>query len=191
MSLQGRSLLRVVHLTILISFLAGIGIAEAKIVVPPSGSVIEVDVATLKAVVETFEQAEEAIKTHDLAKVMALYSPQYNYHGLKKDDLRKIWKELFDEYSEIASTHLFTKMTKVERGRTPCWKSPVLAISGPDRRPAVCMCPSTAGMKKYIISSLKTEHGVFVAMWVNHHACFRLAPRHIHSSDRWVGKVVT
>ncbi len=117
MSLQGRSLLRVVHFTILIGFLAGIGIAEAKIVVPPSGSVIEVDVATLKAVVDTFEQAEEAIKAHDLAKVMALYSPQYNYHGLKKDDLRKIWKELFDEYSEIASTHLFTKMTKVGAGK--------------------------------------------------------------------------
>ena len=118
MSLQGRSLLRaVVHLTILIAFLAGIGRAEAKIVVPPSGSVIEVDGATLKAVVGTFEQAEEAIKSHDLEKVMAIYSAQYNYHGLKKDDLWKIWKELFDEYQEIASTHLFTKMAKVGSGR--------------------------------------------------------------------------
>jgi len=107
----------VVHLTILIAFLAGIGRAEAKIVVPPSGSVIEVDGATLKAVVGTFEQAEEAIKSHDLEKVMAIYSAQYNYHGLKKDDLRKIWKELFDEYQEIASTHLFTKMAKVGSGR--------------------------------------------------------------------------
>jgi hypothetical protein len=118
LSLQGRSLLRaVVHLTILIGFLAGIGTAAAKIVVPPSGSVIEVDVATLKAVVDTFEQAEEAIKAHDLEKVMAIYSPQYNYHGLKKDDIRKIWKDLFDEYQEIASTHLFTKMAKVGSGR--------------------------------------------------------------------------
>jgi hypothetical protein len=117
-SLPGRSLLgAVVHLTILIAFLAGIGTTEAKIVVPLSGSVIEVDVATLKAVVDAFEQAEEAIKAHDLEKVMAIYSPHYNYHGLKKDDLRKIWKELFDEYQEIASTHLFTKMAKVGSGR--------------------------------------------------------------------------
>lgn len=118
MSLPGRSLLAaVVHLTILIAFLAGIGTTEAKIVVPPSGSVIDVDVATLKAIVNAFELAEEAIKAHDLEKVMAIYSPYYNYHGLKKDDLRKIWKELFDEYQEIASTHLFTKMAKVGSGR--------------------------------------------------------------------------
>lgn len=118
MSLPGRPLLGVVvHLTLLIAFLAGIETATAKIVVPPSGSVIEVDGATLKAVVGTFEQAEEAIKSHDLEKVMAIYSTQYNYHGLKNDDLRKIWKDLFDEYQEIASTHLFTKMAKVGAGR--------------------------------------------------------------------------
>jgi len=118
LSLQGRSLLgAVVHFTILIAFLAGIQATEAKIVVPPSGSVIEVDGATLKAVVGIFEEAEGAIKAHDLEKVMAIYSPQYNYHGLKKDDLRKIWKELFGEYQEIASTHLFTKMAKVGSGR--------------------------------------------------------------------------
>lgn len=118
MSIQGRSLLGgVIHLIILIAFLAGIETTEAKIVVPPSGSVIEVDGATLKSIVDTFEQAEEAIKAHDLEKVMAIYSAQYNYHGLKKDDLRKIWKDLFDEYQEIASTHLFTKMAKVGAGR--------------------------------------------------------------------------
>jgi len=102
---------------IISAFLVGMGTAEAKIVVPPSGSVIEVDVATLKTVVGIFEEAEDAIKAHDLQKVMAVYSPHYNYHGLKKDDLRKIWKDLFDEYQEIASTHLFTKMTKVGSGR--------------------------------------------------------------------------
>ncbi len=117
MSLQRRSQLRaVVHLTILIAFLSGIGTAAAKIVVP-SGSVIEVDKATVNTVVEAFEQAEQAIKAHNLEKVMAIYSSQYNYHGLKKDDIRKIWNDLFDEYEEIASTHLFTKMTKVGAGR--------------------------------------------------------------------------
>jgi hypothetical protein len=47
---------------------------------------------------------------------MAAYSSQYNYHGLKKDDIRKVWKDLFDEYQEIASTHLLTKFTKVGSG---------------------------------------------------------------------------
>jgi hypothetical protein len=116
-TVSGKAALTITYLIAVIGFLAGIEATEAKIVVPPSGSVIEVDGATLKAVVGTFEQAEEAIKAHDLDKVMAIYSSQYNYHGLKRDDLRKIWKDLFDEYQEIASTHLFTKMTKVGSGR--------------------------------------------------------------------------
>jgi hypothetical protein len=115
--LRGRAASIITGLTITFAFLAGIGTAEAKIVVPPTGSVIEVDTATLKAVVSAFEQAEEAIKAHNLDKVMAIYSSQYNYHGLKKDDIRKIWKDLFDEYQDVASTHLFTKMTKVGGGR--------------------------------------------------------------------------
>ena len=114
----GRAASTITHLIIaFIVLLAGMGPAEAKIVVPPTGSVIEVDQATLKSVIGTFEQAEEAIKAHDLDKVMAIYAPQYNYHGLKRDDIRKIWKDLFDEYQEIASTHLFTKMAKVGSGR--------------------------------------------------------------------------
>ena len=118
MRLQGRSVFgAVIHLTIAIVCLADIQTAQAKIVVPPTGSVIEVDTGTLKSVIGAFEQAEEAIKAHDLDKVMGMYSPQYNFHGLKKDDIRKIWKELFDEYQDIASTHLFTKMTKVGGGR--------------------------------------------------------------------------
>lgn len=117
MRLQGRSVCRaVVHLTILIVCLAGIRTAEAKIVVP-SGAVIEVDEGTVHAIVRAFEQGEDAVKSHDLEQVMTLYSSLYNYHGLRKDDIRRIWKDLFDEYQEIASTHLFTKMTKVGSGR--------------------------------------------------------------------------
>jgi hypothetical protein len=97
------------------ALLVGTGTVQAKIVVPP-GSVIEVDEATVSAVVSLFERAEQAIKAHDLEMVMAVYSSQYNYHGLKKDDIRKVWKELFDEYGEIASTHLLTKFTKVGSG---------------------------------------------------------------------------
>ena len=117
MIVRGRTAWTITYLIVVIRLLFSIGTAEAKIVVPAAGSVIEVDTATLKAVVGTFEQGEAAIKSHDLDKVMAMYSPQYNYHGLKKDDLRTIWKDLFDEYQEIASTHLFTKMTKVGSGR--------------------------------------------------------------------------
>ncbi|MBH0191023.1 MAG: hypothetical protein HP492_04505 [Nitrospira sp.] len=105
----------VIVLTIITCALAGLDRAGAKIVVPDS-SVIEVDDATVKSVVAMFERAEQAVKARDLDAVMATYSSQYNYHGLKKDDIRKVWKDLFDEYQEIASTHLLTKFTKVGSG---------------------------------------------------------------------------
>jgi phosphomevalonate kinase len=95
--------------------LIGLGTAQAKVVVP-AGAVIEADDTTVSSVVAMFERAEQAIKAHDLETVLNLYSSKYNYHGLKKDDIRKIWKDLFDEYSEIASTHLFSKIAKVGSG---------------------------------------------------------------------------
>ncbi|MBM4125853.1 MAG: hypothetical protein FJ247_00685 [Nitrospira sp.] len=105
----------IIALTMITGPLADLDKAGAKIVVPES-SVIEVDGATVKSVVAMFERAEQAVKAHDLDTVMAAYSPQYNYHGLKKDDVRKVWMDLFDEYQDIASTHLLTKFTKVGSG---------------------------------------------------------------------------
>lgn len=116
MTLRGRTLrTAITALTIVIASLVGMGTARATIVVP-AGSVVEVDEATVKAVVSMFERAEQAVTAHDLETVMTMYSPQYNYHGLKKDDIRKVWKDLFDEYQEIASTHLFTKIMNVGSG---------------------------------------------------------------------------
>ena len=54
-----------VHFTIIIAFFTGIGTGEAKIGVP-SGSIIEVDKATVEAVLGIFEDADDAIKAHDL-----------------------------------------------------------------------------------------------------------------------------
>lgn len=105
----------VIALTIIVCALIGLDKAGAKIVVP-DGSVIEIDDAAVKSIVVMFERAEQAVKARDLDAVMAAYSSQYNYHGLKKDDIRKVWKDLFDEYQEIASTHLLTKFTKVGSG---------------------------------------------------------------------------
>ena len=105
----------VLALTIILCALIGLDRAVAKIVVP-DGSVIEVDDATVKSVVGMFERAEQAAKAHDLNAVMAAYFSQYNYHGLKKDDIRKVWKDLFDEYQEIASTHLLTRFSKIGSG---------------------------------------------------------------------------
>lgn len=116
MTIQDRTATTLVSgLVIVTVLLLGIATTQAKIVIP-EGSVIEVDRSTVDAVVALFQRAEQAIKAHDLDTVMAVYSSQYNYHGLNKESIRKVWVDLFDEYGEIASTHLFTKFNKVGSG---------------------------------------------------------------------------
>ena len=81
--------------------------AETKTQLLPGG-IQEVDPDTLKELLSTFEQAEQALKTRDLDGIMALYSDDYLYHGLKKVDVRKIWKQLFDHYKELEDFHTFS-----------------------------------------------------------------------------------
>jgi len=116
MMFQGRRMgAAVIALAIIAFVVAGLGSAGAKIAVP-DGSIIEVDEPTRKSVVAMFERADQAVKARNLDQVMTFYSSQYNYHGLKKDAIRKVWEELFDEYQEIASTHLLTKFSIVGSG---------------------------------------------------------------------------
>lgn len=82
----------------------------------PAGAVVEVDQQTVQDVLSAFQRAEEAILDRNLESVMTLYASQYNYHGLKKADIQKIWSDLFEDYREISGTHLFTKITKVGSG---------------------------------------------------------------------------
>lgn len=80
------------------------------------GAQAESDEKTVTELLAVFDQAEQAVKKRDLEGVMALYSEKYNYHGLKKSDIRKIWKDLFDNYKDIESTHLFTRIVSVGPG---------------------------------------------------------------------------
>jgi len=82
-------------------------IADAKTQVTPS-TIQEVDPQTLKELLSTFEQAEQAMQARDLDAIMALYSDEYLYHGLKKPDIRKIWSQLFENYKELESFHTFS-----------------------------------------------------------------------------------
>jgi len=80
------------------------------------GAAIELDQATTEAVIRTFQTADEAIHGRDLNNLMALYSEQYDYHGLKKSDMRKLWANLFDEFQDLSDTHRFSRLAKVGSG---------------------------------------------------------------------------
>lgn len=80
------------------------------------GMQAEANDKTVKEILAVFERAEQAVKNRDIEGVMALYSKQYDYHGLKKSDIRKIWVNLFDNYKEIDSTHLFSRIASAGPG---------------------------------------------------------------------------
>jgi hypothetical protein len=81
-----------------------------------AGTTPEADEKTVQDVLAVFDRADKAIESRDLDGLMALYSKSYNYHGLHKSDIRKIWSDLFEEYRKIESVHLFTRIMKVGGG---------------------------------------------------------------------------
>lgn len=90
-------------------------VAEAKTQLTPS-TIQEVDPQTLKELLATFEQAEQAMQARDLEGIMGLYSDDYLYHGLKKAEIRKIWSQLFEHYKELESVHTFSVIRAVGSG---------------------------------------------------------------------------
>ena len=81
-----------------------------------TGAVVEVDQATVTQILEVFHKADAAMTVENLDGIMALHATQYNYHGLKQADVRKIWGDLFKEYRDLGEVHFFSKIVKVGPG---------------------------------------------------------------------------
>lgn len=85
---------------------------EAKTQLTPS-TIQEVEQQTVDELLATFEQAEQAMQAQDLDGIMALYSDEYAYHGLKKADIKNVWRQLFDHDTELESVHTFSMIRRV------------------------------------------------------------------------------
>ena len=79
---------------------------------------IEGDQQSIHELTSTFDRAQEAIRSRDLDSLMSLYAQDYQYHGLKKADIRKIWAELFAHYDFIANIHTFSAI-KIMKSSEP------------------------------------------------------------------------
>ena len=77
---------------------------------------VQVDQTTVNQILDVFQQAETAIAAGDLDRIMALYATEYNYHGLKQADIRKIWRDLFEEYRDLSEAHVFSQIVTVGSG---------------------------------------------------------------------------
>jgi len=79
-------------------------------------AVIEADQQNFTELIGTFDRAQEAIRARDIDSLMELYAPNYQYHGLKRGDIRKIWADLFKRYDLIANMHTFSAIKVVTSG---------------------------------------------------------------------------
>ncbi len=79
---------------------------------------IEGDQESITEIIGTFDRAQEAIRSRDLDGLMSLYAETYQYHGLRKADIRKIWAELFAHYDFIANIHTFSAI-KIKASGNP------------------------------------------------------------------------
>ncbi len=89
--------------------------ARAEVRLLP-GAAADLDQTTANEVMKTFQQADEAIQARNVDGVMALYAEQYDYHGLSKQDMRKVWMNLLDEFQDLADVHHFSRMSKIGTG---------------------------------------------------------------------------
>jgi hypothetical protein len=79
-------------------------------------------------VLGAFERAEHSVEAEHLDQLMAFYSPDYNYHGLKHSDVRRVWDEVFAHYRDLFSTHLFSHL-KIHRTGA-LWKAELTCTGG-------------------------------------------------------------
>lgn len=99
-------------------FIQGSGLpASAKFRIA-RGADIQVDGKTMREIQTVFNQAEEAIRTGNLEALMELYSQDYRFGGLTKDDRRQSWKDFFAEYHRISTSHSFSRIV-VKPGKHP------------------------------------------------------------------------
>ncbi|HLZ34977.1 MAG TPA: hypothetical protein VKP13_13255 [Nitrospira sp.] len=76
-------------------------------------AVIEADQQSVTELIGTFDRAQEAIRARDIDALMGLYASQYQHHGLNRDDIRRIWADLFARYDLIANIHTFSAIKVV------------------------------------------------------------------------------
>jgi ketosteroid isomerase-like protein len=77
---------------------------------------VAADQPVMKELIAAFNEAETSVKKADLDALMSFYATAYNYHGLKRSDVRRVWEEVFLHYRDISSSHVFTELKLVQAG---------------------------------------------------------------------------
>jgi ketosteroid isomerase-like protein len=57
-----------------------------------------------------YDQIEAALASEDIDRIMSFYAEDYLHHGITKKQLKFMWLEIFSEFSDLYSVHIFTRV---------------------------------------------------------------------------------
>lgn len=77
----------------------------------PKPSMINADAKMLEEFRLFYEDIEAALKKKDINEIMSFYGDDYLHHGITKKQLRFMWLEIFTNFEELYSVHVFTKIS--------------------------------------------------------------------------------
>jgi hypothetical protein len=94
-----------------------VGSASALVDIPKKAEV-RADQDVVDAIVDTFDQAEEALEAENLFVIMSVYSDSYQNRGLRKGETSRIWQDIFNRYDRLSSRHIFSRIIVDPNGKT-------------------------------------------------------------------------
>ena len=66
--------------------------------------------ATLQEFEAFYAEIEAALAAEDIDRLMSYYAEDYLHRGITRKQLRFMWLEIFSEFSELYSVHIFAKI---------------------------------------------------------------------------------
>ncbi|MBI5747310.1 MAG: nuclear transport factor 2 family protein [Nitrospirae bacterium] len=64
----------------------------------------------VKELMATFERMDKAIQSKNLDVLMNSYSKNYSHFGADRNEMRKVWTRLFQDYKELLIGHTFNRI---------------------------------------------------------------------------------
>ncbi len=71
---------------------------------------------TVQEILSAFDRAEAALQKEQLDELLRFYAKAYNYHGMKRSELPRVWGEVFAHYRGLSSTHVFSEIKIIREG---------------------------------------------------------------------------
>ena len=77
----------------------------------PHDKRVHADKKAVEELVKFYDDIDKAMAKEDVKALMEFYSDEYNHHGITKRQLKFMWLELFTNYNNLYSSHIFIEVS--------------------------------------------------------------------------------